>query len=81
MGCVAGLEGLDDDHAAAATRAGLREGLSRVCPAFVPRLSRVCPRVIGLGVGFGFVLRRLYVEQLTGARQVLGTLALGEDEV
>ena len=44
-------------------------------------MSRVCPRVIGLGIGIGFVLRRLYGEQLTGPGQVLGTAAIGKEAV
>ncbi len=63
---LAGLEGLDDDHGSAATRAGLLERLSRV---------------IGLGIGIGFVLRRLYGEQLTGPGEVLGTPAVGKEAV
>ncbi len=41
----------------------------------------VCPRVIGLGVGIGFVLRRRHLEELTGPGQVLGTAAIGKEAV
>ncbi len=62
---VSGLEGLDDDHATAAARAGQREAR----------------RLVGLGNGFGLVLRCRQVEQLTHPGEVLGASAIGKEPV
>ena len=59
------LEGLDDDHAAAAARAGMREGF----------------RLIGGGCIAGLVLRSRRIEQLPGLRDVVSTLGTGEEPV
>src|SRR5438067_13364903 len=59
------LEGLDDDHAAAAARAGMREGF----------------RLIGGGCIAGVVLRSRRIEQLPGLRDVVRTLGTGEEPV
>ena len=60
------LEGLDDDHAAAAARAW----------------ERVRRRLVGIGVGVaGLVLSCLDAEQLAGAGEVLGAPAIGEQAI
>src|ERR1043166_5092578 len=64
---AAALEGLDDDHAPSAARAGMREGV----------------RFIGIGSGgiAGRVLRSRSIEQLPRLRDVLSTLGAGEQTV
>ena len=65
--CAATLECLDDDHAPAAARAGIRGWLDLAAIRTV--------RVVGL-------LRRLgNLKQLTGADDVLGPAAIGEQAV
>ena len=65
--CAATLECLDDDHAPAAARAGIRGWLDLAVIRTV--------RVVGL-------LRRLgNLKQLTGADDVLGPAAIGEQAV
>src|SRR5260370_27118627 len=61
------LEGLDDDHAAAAARTGMRECL-RLAVAGAVGLTTL-------------ILRRRQVEQLTRSRDVLDAPAVGERTV
>ena len=63
--CGAAFEGLDDDHGPATGRAGVGEHR----------------RLIGIGNRIELALWCWDAEELTGAGQVLGTSAVGEEAV
>src|SRR5204862_8204953 len=65
--CATALEGLDDDHAAAAARARVREGLRFV--------------VVDVASIAGLALCRRHVEEPARSRNVLGAAAVGQETV
>jgi hypothetical protein len=71
---AAGIESLDDKHAAAAARARVRE---RLCRIGLARLLSFC-RSIGCSL---LGRRRVQVQELTHVRDGVGTIAAGEQAV